>query len=58
MKFFLRTSSLMTPQKSLISLANRSNNSNDIAGCKLNLDVPTIYNPIYINIIIEPPLLI
>lgn len=45
MKFFLRTSSLITPQKSLISLANRSNNSNDIAGCKLNLDVPTIYNP-------------
>lgn len=47
----------MTPQKSFISLANLSNNSNDIAGYKLNLDVPTIYNPIF-KYKKVPPLLI
>jgi hypothetical protein len=46
----------MTPQKSLISLANLSNNSKEKAGCKLNLDVPTMKRPTWNAEL--PPLLI
>lgn len=49
-KFLRNTSSFIIPQKSFISFANLSNNSNDNAGYKLNLDVPTIYKPIYLSI--------